>query len=340
MLMQGDMRCVCYIAPGSAPAVADADAAARPASLHASPAGKDKQQLSSGAAVGGARACSVGRRVSTDLGQSDQSAGHQSAQAAGEGTDAQASVGVKQGSAAQLFQLPDQLASTPSSSDVAGPTDSSSGGHGVPGHLASKLRCMQRFVGCLLHHQPYSNKRHLDVTRLAFPGALGLQQPGVQQSQQHQGLQPGLCPSSVHVQHFNYSEGCALLTLTDGSQQLVFISDSSVMLLHPRLRQLAYVTPPRRNKHRSSGAGSSPQNAADAEAAVDSSHTACSSSDSDSSSGEGDPAGLGAGGAQLLVLKVDGPGTDGVAGQRDPLLLARLNQASRLPGVLRMPFSL
>jgi hypothetical protein len=152
---------------------------------------------------------------------------------------------------------------------------------------------------------------------------------------QQQGLQPGLGPSCVHVQHFNYSEGCALLKLTDASQQLVFISDSSVMLLHPGLRQLAYVTPPRRHKHRPAGAGSSPQDAADAGSCSDS---ACSGSDSDSNSGAGDSAGLAAGGAQLLVLKLDGPGADAVAGQQDPRLLARLKQASRLPGVLLMPF--
>lgn len=342
MLMQGEMRCVCYLAPGSAAAVADAAAAARPAGVDASPAGKDKCQLAGGAAVAGAGACSMGRRISTDLGQSDQSAGQHSAQAAAEGTDVQASVASKQGRAVQLFQLPEQLASTPSSSDVAGPSDSSSsgGGGGVPDYLASKVRCMQRFVGCLLHHQPYSSKRHLDVTRLALPGALGLQQQGAAQDQQHEGLQPGLGPSCVHVQHFSYSEGCALLTLTNGSQQLVFISDSSVMLLHPGLRQLGYVTPPRRHKHRSSGAGSNTQDAADAAAAGSCSDSACSGSDSDSSSGEGDTAGPAAGGAQLLVLKLGGVGADAVAGQRDPRLLARLKQASRLPGVLPMPFDL
>lgn len=221
-----------------------------------------------------------------------------------------------------MFHLPAALDSSGSSgSDVGG-----SSGAGV--HLGSKLRCLQRFAGCLLHHQPYSSKRHLDVTRLVLPEALALQPLAQEQPQ----LQPAGLP--VHVAHFNASEGCVLLSLTDASQQLVFMSDSSLLLLRPGgLQQLAFVAPPQRHKRRPQAGGSSGAAAAAEEGA----HSSCSDDDdthdSDSSGPDSDSVGPGTPctPAKLVLVPLGGAAS---ALPQDPRLLARLKQASRLPGVL------
>lgn len=331
MLVQGgDMRTVCYIQP---PASTAAATRASPVSLHdASAAGKDTRQV-----LAPTHSRSRAASTDTDVGQSDQAASGQGMAAA-----AAAPSSTKHGPpAAQLFRLPEQLVGTHSSS--VGSSSSPASSSIVPEHLASKVRCVQRFVGCLVHHQPYSSKRHLDVTRLVLPGPWGLQdwkqqqqqgqqrRPDAQQGQHGSLSQRELDSSWVHVQHFNYSEGCVLLTLTDSSQQLVFTSDSSVLLLHPSMQQLAYVTPPRRRQRQASrpGSSSSPQaGAADAAAAL-----SCSDSDSDGSDSGSDAAGSGPGAAEVVVLRL-GAGCVDTAGLQDPRLLARLKQASCLPGVL------
>lgn len=335
MLVQpegGDMRTVCYIQPPASTAAATAAAGEGPVSSNdAPPAGRDTRQVPA-LAHGRSRAAST----DTDVGQSDQATSGQgmdaAAAAAGHGSAKQ------QGPPAgtQLFRLPEPLAgATHGASSSPASSSRVATGSSVPEHLASKVRCVQRFVGCLVHHQPYSSKRHLDVTRLVLPGPWGLQQrqqqPLQQRSGAQQGLQRQLDSSWVHVQHFNNSEGCVLLTLTDGSQQLVFTSDSSVLLLQPSMQQLAYVTPPRRRQRQASrpgGASSPADGAADAAAVL-----SCSDSeDSDNDSG-GDAPRSGPGAPELVVLKLGAGGVD-TAGLQDPRLLARLKQASCLPGVL------
>jgi hypothetical protein len=144
----------------------------------------------------------------------------------------------------------------------------------------------------------------------------------------------------VHVEHFNYSEGCVLLTLTDGSQQLVFTSDSSVMLLHPGGQQLAFVTPPRRRRHRGSAAGQrSDTPVPDSAEGSSSGSSSGGSSDSDDGS-EGDLPGSSAGtsaGTPARLVRLDLCQQGGAVSTGNPRLLACIKQASRLPGALPLP---
>jgi hypothetical protein len=209
-----------------------------------------------------------------------------------------------------------------SSSDVCGGSSSAC----VPEHLAPKLRCLQRFVGCLLHHQPYSSKRHLDVTRLVLPEAMALQPLG-----QAEQMQPLVVVLPVHVAHFNASEGCVLLSLTDGSQQMVFMSDCSVMLLQPGgLQQLAFVAPAQKHKRRPHAHSSIAEGSADAAAAGRGVPSSCSASDSSDSDSDASGHGSACGSGEMVVVPLGGAAS---ALPQDPRLLARLKQASRLPGV-------
>jgi len=275
---------------------------------------KPKSQLphnSSSSSSIAAGVSSISRSNSTDTCHSDQTpAAHHSTP--GEGAPATAACSQSRGADGLALKLPPPPCRDDGGrKDVSGDGDSSGGG--VPEHLAAKVRCLQRFAGCLLHHTPYSSKRHVDVTRLALPGTWGVQHS---QAQQQGALL--LTASVVHIQHFSYSEGCVLLTLTNGAQQLVFTSDNSVMLLQSHRQQLAFITPPRRLK--TPGAGSS------------------SGSDSDESSTSDtcrDAARLGeAAGVVWLQLSAHTALPD------DPRLQARLRQARCLPGVMQLPFTM
>jgi hypothetical protein len=317
MVVLTDRRTVSYIQPASSIASGAAGEAGSAA------ASKGKEGVRPAAAA-------MSRRISTDLGQSDQSSAAATANAAIGGVTAAAGHGSSVlaggfGPTCQTFLLPAALDSGSCSSDVGG-GGSSSGC--VPEHLASKLRCLQRFVGCLLHHQPYSGKRHLDVTRLVLPEAMVLQQPADEEQ-----MQPLTVVLPVHVAHFNASEGCVLLSLTDGSQQLVFMSDSSIMLLRPDgLQQLAFVPPPQKHKRRPHAHSSGAEGSVDAAAAGGGAASSRSASDSSDSDSDSDASGRGSacGSGEMVVVPLGGAAS---ALPQDPRLLARLKQASRLPGV-------
>jgi hypothetical protein len=339
MLTKRDIQSLRYEEPpsmmadsGAAAGGAASTAADQDVSTQAAPAARKTKAVSTDA----------GRHASTDVLQVDQSpAARQGADqaAAAAGPDGHlAGCQARLAPSVHEYRLPapQQGCSSSDRDASSAPACSST----LPEQLSSKLRCLQRFAGCLLHHQPYSSKRHLDVTRLALPEPLGLQQQGTcppasgQQGQEGEAKQQVWWSDVVHVQHFNYSEGCVLLTLTDGSQQLVFTSDGSVMLLHPGAQQLAFVTPPRRHRHRGSAAGphSDTPQAGSADGGSSGSSSASESDDGSDSDTPGSNAGTP---ARLVLLDLCQQG--GAVSPQNPRMLARIQQASRLPGVLPLP---
>jgi hypothetical protein len=164
------------------------------------------------------------------------------------------------------FQLP--AVSSPAVKNDGTTADNSSSSNGVappavPEQLASKARCLRRFVGCLLHHKPYSSSCQPDVTRLPFPVARkrcadSPPAAAVGALEQQQQLGSGAMHVGVpHLRSFVHREGCLHLKISDGCHQFVFTGDNSVLLLNAQCSQLAYVTysrARRASRHQAAGA--------------------------------------------------------------------------------------
>jgi hypothetical protein len=218
--------------------------------------------------------------------------------------------------AAVTFLLPGCSSPGPSMAATDGSSSSSStlaAAAGVPEHLAGKSRCLRRFVGCLLHHRPYSSSCQPDITRLPFPvagkgsaasaAAAGVQQDGLHSSVMHAGV--------PHLVSFVHREGCLHLKISDGCHQFVFTGGNSVLLLDAQCCQLAYVTHSkarRSSRHHAAAAG------AGADAAA-------------------------AGMAHVHVLALGGNAAAAAAPPADARLLARIAYASKLVRALQLPAS-
>jgi hypothetical protein len=225
--------------------------------------------------------------------------------------------------AAVAFLLPGCSSPGPAAAAIDGSSTNASSS-GVPEHLAGKARCLRRFVGCLLHHRPYSSSCQPDITRLPFPvagkGSAASSPPAAaaaavqQEGQAHcsQTLHAGV----PHLRSFVHREGCLHLKITDGCHQFVFTGDNSVLLLDAQCSQLAYVTHSRaRRSSRHQAAAGAAGPVADAAAAA-------------------------AGMAHVQVLALGrGAAAAAAAPPTDPRLLARIAYASKLVRALQLPAS-
>jgi hypothetical protein len=207
----------------------------------------------------------------------------------------------------------------------------------VPAELVGKVRCLQRFERCLLQAQPYSSKCQPDVVRVQLPPAAALPAAGTARSSPSRTstgskaspararlLQQRHAPDDahveVHVSGFTWTQGCLCLALSDGSHQLVFSRDGSVLLVPPGgaggcPRHVAFVCRPEGKRRAGARHTRDTSPAADrGGGSSSSSSTAASDSDSDSDSGgEVDTAGRGrdtrssarAGDASMQLVRVD-----------------------------------
>jgi hypothetical protein len=221
--------------------------------------------------------------------------------------------------AGEVFTLP-----LPSPAAHRADGSSSSSQSKLPEHLSAKARCLQRFENCLVHQGPYSSKCQPDVTRLVLPAAeaaVAAAAAATPAAANQQQLKAHGTADVVHLRSFVWRQVCLCLQLTDGTQQLVFTRDSSVLLVEPGRQAVAHITPPSRRPRASRPAVASEEES-------DSSGGDDASSDDGSSS---DATGAAAA-TQLQLVRLNAA----AAAPADRRLLASVVYASHLQA-LRLP---